>query len=289
MKKLLSNEGIKVSIITIVINFILFVFKLISGIVGHSNAMISDSIHSLSDVLTTIVVIFGLIISSKEADERHPYGHERIESAFAIILSFGLFVTGIFIGYIGINDIINPKEILVPTILPLIAALISILVKEFMYHYTKRTAKKLKSSSMEADAWHHRTDAMSSVGSFIGILGALLGLSILDPICSVIICIIIVKTSIDIFIEAISQMLDTSCDLETKKEIVDLIKKSKDVIEITDMKTRMFGNRMYIEVEVSIDGNKTLKEANNIINEIHDKIEDKYPTIKHCNIHVIPN
>ena len=289
MKKLLSNEGIKVSIITIVINFILFVFKLISGIVGHSNAMISDSIHSLSDVLTTIVVIFGLIISSKEADERHPYGHERIESAFAIILSFGLFVTGIFIGYIGINDIINPKEILVPTILPLIAALISILVKEFLYHYTKRTAKKLKSSSMEADAWHHRTDAMSSVGSFIGILGALLGLPILDPICSVIICIIIVKTSIDIFIEAISQMLDTACDLETKKEIVDLIKKSKDVIEITDMKTRMFGSRMYIEVEVSIDGNKTLKEANNIINEIHDKIEDKYPTIKHCNIHVIPN
>lgn len=289
MKKLLSNEGIKVSIITIVINFILFVFKLISGIVGHSNAMISDSIHSLSDVLTTIVVIFGLIISSKEADERHPYGHERIESAFAIILSFGLFVTGIFIGYIGINDIINPKEILVPTILPLIAALISILVKEFMYHYTKRTAKKLKSSAMEADAWHHRTDAMSSVGSFIGILGALLGLPILDPICSVIICIIIVKTSIDIFIEAISQMLDTACDLETKKEIVDLIKKSKDVIEITEMKTRMFGSRMYIEVEVSIDGNKTLKEANNIINEIHDKIEDKYPTIKHCNIHVIPN
>jgi len=289
MKKFLKNEGIKVSVITIVINFLLFVFKLVSGLIGHSNAMISDAIHSLSDVLTTIVVIFGLIISSKDADEKHPYGHERIESAFAIILSFGLFITGVFIGYIGIHDIINPKEIIVPTILPLMAALISIIVKEFMYHYTKRTAKKLKSSSMEADAWHHRTDAMSSVGSFIGILGAMLGLPILDPICSVIICLIIVKTAIDIFAESISQMLDTSCDIETKNEIVDLIRKSKDVIEITDMKTRIFGSRMYIEVEVSVDGNKTLKEANDIINEIHDKIEEKYPTIKHCNIHVIPN
>lgn len=289
MKKFLKNEGIKVSIITIIINFLLFVFKLICGLVGHSNAMISDAIHSLSDVLTTIVVIFGLVISSRDADDKHPYGHERIECVFAIILAFSLFLTGIFIGYIGINDIINSKDIMIPTFLPLIAAVISIVVKELMYHYTKRVAKKLKSSSMEADAWHHRTDAMSSVGSFIGILGAMLGLPILDPICSVIICIIIIKSSIEIFIGAITQMLDTSCDIETKNEIIDLIKTSKDVINITDMKTRMFGSRMYIEVEVSIDGNKTLKEANDIINEIHDKIEEKYTTVKHCNIHVIPN
>lgn len=289
MEKFLKNKGIKVSIITIIINFLLFVFKLLSGLLGYSNAMVSDAIHSLSDVLTTIVVIFGLIIASKDADERHPYGHERIESAFAIILSFGLFVTGIFIGYIGIKDIINPKEIIIPTVLPLIAALISIIVKEFMYHYTKRAAKKIKSSSMEADAWHHRTDAMSSVGSFIGIVGAMLGLPILDPICSVIICLIIVKTAIDIFVQSISQMLDTACDMETKNAIFDLIKHSKDVVDITDMKTRIFGSRMYIEVEVSVDGNKTLKEANDIINEIHDKIENKYPSIKHCNIHVIPN
>ena len=291
MKKILKNEGIKVSLITIIINFILFIFKIIAGLIGHSNAMISDAIHSLSDVLTTIVVIFGLVMSSKDADDKHPYGHERIECVFAIILSFFLFLTGSFIGYIGINSIINNhnNNILVPSILPLIAALVSIIVKELMYHYTKKVAKKLKSSSMEADAWHHRSDAMSSIGSFIGILGAKLGLVILDPICSVIICLIIIKSSIEIFVEAISQMLDTSCDIYTKKEIVDLIKNTKEVIDVTDMKTRLFGSRLYVEVEISIDGNKTLKDADNIAKEIHDNIESKYTIVKHCNIHIIPN
>lgn len=290
MKKLLKNEGIRVSIITIVINFILFLFKLIAGLIGHSNAMISDSIHSLSDVLTTIVVIFGLIMAGKEADAKHPYGHERIECVFAIILSFFLLLTGVYIGYIGIDSIIKSNNnLVVPTLLPLIAALISILVKEFMFHYTKRTAKKIKSSSMEADAWHHRSDALSSVGSFIGILGAKLGYPILDPICSVIICIIIIKSAIEIFVGAISQMLDTSCDIETKNEIIDLIKSSKDIVDITDMKTRMFGSKIYIEVEVSVDGDIPLREADKIINEIHDNIESKYSSVKHCNIHVIPN
>lgn len=290
MKKLLKNEGIRVSIITIIINFILFLFKLIAGLIGNSNAMISDSIHSLSDVLTTIVVIFGLIIASKEADDGHPYGHERIECVFAIILSFFLLLTGVYIGYIGIDSIIKSNSnIIVPTILPLIAALVSIVVKEFMYHYTKRCAKKLNSSSMEADAWHHRSDALSSVGSFIGILGAKLGYPILDPICSVIICIIIIKSAIEIFVGAISQMLDTSCDIETKNEIIELIKSSKDIVDITDMKTRMFGSRIYIEVEVSVDGDIPLREADKIINEIHDNIENKYSSVKHCNIHVIPN
>lgn len=290
MKKLLKNEGIKVSIITIIINFVLFLFKLIAGLIGNSNAMISDSIHSLSDVLTTIVVIFGLIIASKEADDGHPYGHERIECVFAIILSFFLLLTGVYIGYIGIDSIIKSNSnIIVPTILPLIAALVSIVVKEFMYHYTKRCARKLNSSSMEADAWHHRSDAMSSVGSFIGILGAKLGYPILDPICSVIICIIIIKSAIEIFVGAISQMLDTSCDIETKNEIIDLIKSSKEIVDITDMKTRMFGSKIYIEVEVSVDGDIPLREADKIINEIHDNIENKYSSVKHCNIHVIPN
>ena len=290
MKKLIKNEGIRVSVITIIINFILFLFKIIAGIVGHSNAMISDSIHSLSDVLTTIVVIFGLIMASKEADDSHPYGHERIECVFAIILSFFLLLTGVYIGYIGAQNIVRSNtDIVVPTLLPLIAALVSIIVKEFMYHYTKRCAKKLKSSSMEADAWHHRSDALSSVGSFLGILGAKLGYPILDPICSVVICIIIIKSAIEIFKEAITQMLDTSCDIKTKNEIMDLIKSSKNIVDITDMKTRMFGSRIYIEVEVSIDGDISLRKANKIINEIHDKIENEYSNVKHCNIHVIPN
>lgn len=291
MKCFFKNEGIKVALVTIVINFVLFVFKLTAGIIGNSKAMVSDAIHSLSDVITTIIIIFGFIISSKDADDRHPYGHERLECVFAIVLSFFLFLTGLFIGYTGIKNIVLSSDvpIKIPSILPLIAAISSILVKEFMYHYTKRVAKKIKSSSLEADAWHHRTDAMSSVGSFIGILGAKLGFPILDPICSIIICLIIIKSAIDIFLQATSQMLDTSASDELKNEIVDLINDKKEVIEIKDMKTRIFGSRIYIDLDLVIDGDKSLKVANNIVKNIHDEIEEKYSSIKHCNIHILPD
>lgn len=289
MKKFLKNEGIKVAIITIIINVILFIFKFISGIVGNSNAMVSDAIHSLSDVLTTIIIIFGFIISSKEADERHPYGHERIECVFAIILAFCLFLTGIFIGYVGIKDIVLSQKVAIeiPSMLPLIGALVSIVVKEGMYHYTKRVAKRINSSSLEADAWHHRTDAMSSVGSFLGILGAKLGFPILDPICSIIICIIIIKSAIDIFIGSISQMLDTAINEEMKMEIIDLIKENKNILGIKEMKTRTFGSKIYIDIDIIIDGSKSIKEADAIIKTIHDEIEEKYSSIKHCNIHIL--
>ena len=291
MKKIFNNVGIRASIITIIINFVLFIFKLIAGIISNSNAMISDAIHSLSDVLTTIVVIFGLVIAGKEADEKHPYGHERIESVFAIVLSFFLLITGIGIGYIGIENIIKSTNSVleIPGIFALIAAIISIIVKEGMYHYTIIVAKKIGSSSMQADAWHHRSDAMSSIGSFIGILGARLGLTILDPICSIIICLLIIKTAIEIFLGAITGLLDTSCDETTKKEIFNLIKDNKEVIAIKDLKTRMFGNKMYIDAEIIIDGNKSFIEANKIAKLIHDDIENKYIIVKHCNIQILPN
>jgi len=291
MKKTFSNIGVKASIITIIINLILFIFKLIAGIVANSNAMISDAIHSLSDVLTTIVVIFGLVIASKDADAKHPYGHERIESVFAIVLSFVLLLTGAGIGYVGIKNIIlsSNVEILTPGILALLAAIVSIVVKEGMYHYTKSVAKKIASTSMEADAWHHRSDALSSVGSFIGILGSRLGLSILDPLCSVVICLLIIKSSIEIFLGAISQMLDMACDEETKEGILNTIRENNEVIDVTDIKTRIFGSKIYIDVEIMIDGTSSLTDANNIAEKIHDDIESKFSKVKHCNIHVIPN
>ena len=291
MKKILKNVGVKASIITIIINLVLFIFKLIAGILANSNAMISDSVHSFSDVLTTIIVIFGLVVSSKDADDKHPYGHERIESIFAIVLSFILLITGIGIGYVGINNIIlsNKVDIAIPGILALVAAIVSIIVKEGMYHYTKIIAKKIGSTSMEADAWHHRSDALSSVGSFIGILGARLGFPILDPLCSILICILIVKSAIEIFLGAVNQLLDASCDENTRSEILKVIKENKNVINIVELKTRVFGNKIYIDVEVSIDGDTSLHDANLIVNSIHDTIEEKFSFVKHCNIHVVPN
>lgn len=290
MKKAFSNIGIKISFITIVINLILFIFKLLVGIHAHSHAMVSDAIHSLSDVLTTILVIIGLIMSLKKADEKHPYGHERIECVFAIILAFILFITGIGIGVAGIRAILLSKKqkLLIPGFSALIVAIISIIIKMIMYLYTIRIAKSLNSSSLMADANHHKMDSLSSIGSFIGVFFARIGFPIFDPLFSVFICLIIIKVSIDIFIEAISQMLDTSCDNEFKNKIVKFVKKDPKIKEILNVKTRMFGSKVYIDLKISLDGNIKLKEVNKIIVNLHDRIEEKFTRVKHCNIVVIP-
>ena len=288
MKKIFQNIGVRVSTITLIINTLLFVFKFIAGLIAHSQAMVSDAIHSLTDSITTIIVIFGLVMSSKKADKEHPYGHERIESVFAIILSFILLVTGLSIGYMGIKAVFFTKKIIVPGYLALWAAAISIIIKEIMFHYTMRTAKRIASSSMEADAWHHRSDALSSIGSFIGILGSRLGLPILDPLCSILICVLIVKASIEIFIQATEEMLDTACDDETNKEIVDVILSMNEDIKIYNLKTRMFGSKIYIDVDIAFDGDMTLNDANVIAQKIHHKIEKTFKLVKHCNIHIMP-
>lgn len=278
----------KVSFISILCNILLTIIKFISGIVAHSQAMISDSVHSLSDVLSTFVVIIGIKISSKEADKSHPYGHERLECACALILSITLFITGIIIGYVGVVKIINNEGVKTPGLLALIAAIISILIKEVMYQYTIKASKKINSGSLKADAWHHRSDALSSIGSFIGILGSRLGFKLLDSIVSIVICLFIFKVSIDIFKDSIDKMIDKSCDEETINKIIEIIDKRKDIKNLDDIKTRQFGNKIYIDIEISVDQNMILKDAHAIAEELHDEIEGKLPIVKHCMIHVNP-
>ena len=289
MKKIINNLAIKTSFITIIINLFLFIIKLILGLISHSKSLVSDAIHSLSDVFTTIIVIFGFIVSSREADENHPYGHERIESAFAIVLAFILLITGVYIGYEGLISLINPSKIVVPSLIGLIGAILSILVKEIMYQYTIRIAKKLNSPSLKGDAWHHRSDAISSFGSLVGILGAHYGLPILDPLICLFICLLIIKTSIDIFISALSGMLDTACDKETEDAILKTIIDSNKKFQVIDLKTRLFGSKIYIDLIISMDGNTTLKNVDKVRVKLHDEIEAKFNLVKHINIKVIPN
>jgi len=184
----------RVSYITIAVNCILSVFKLIAGFLAHSGAMISDAVHSASDVFSTIIVIIGVRLSTKESDKEHPYGHERLECVAAIVLAMILFITGLSIGSQAITIIVSGEyqDLQAPGLLALIAAVMSIVVKEAMYWYTRFYAKKIDSGAMMADAWHHRSDAFSSIGSFIGILGAMLGFPVLDPIAAVVICFFIV-------------------------------------------------------------------------------------------------
>ncbi len=285
-----NNEkiAIKVSIISIILNCLLTLIKFISGVISKSSAMISDSVHSLSDVLSTFVVIIGVKIANKKADSDHPYGHERIECVSAIILSGMLFIIGALIGINGIKNVTNSSNLVIPGVLALIASIISIISKEAMYQYTIRVSKKINSAALKADAWHHRSDALSSIGSFIGILGSRLGFKIFDPLASVIISLCIIKVSIDIFKDAIDKMVDKSCDKEVIDKVISVIEKNESVKNIDDIKTRQFGNKAYVDVEISVDENLLLKDAHKIAEEIHDSVEIEINIVKHCMVHVNP-
>ena len=280
----------KASIISIIGNIFLSLFKLISGIIGHSISMISDAIHSISDVFSTIVVMIGIKISSKDIDENHPYGHERFECVASLILSVMLFYIGITIGYKGINNIITGsyKTLKIPTLLPLIAAIISIIIKFIMFIYTKICAIKINSNALLADSYHHLSDSLSSIGSLIGIILAISGYPIFDSIASIIICIFIIKISIDIFKDTIDQIVDKSCNKELIEKFKTEILNNKEVKNIDMLKTRMFGNKIYIDIEIAVDKKLSLIKAHNIAENIHNNLENKYKDLKHCMIHVNP-
>ncbi|MEE0409240.1 MAG: cation diffusion facilitator family transporter, partial [Clostridia bacterium] len=278
MEKRMAN---RVSIITIIINLVLSVLKFLVGFFGHSQALISDAIHSASDVVSTVAVMFGINLSDKKSDTSHPYGHERIECIFSIILAMMLFITGAGIGITAIKNIASGAEIDVPGKMALIAAAVSIAVKEWMYHYTKRAAKKINSSSMLADAWHHRSDALSSVGSLIGVGGALLGFTICEPIASIVICVFIGKAAVDIFMDAVNRLIDRSCTDEEIEQIRECVMEIDGVKRIDKLMTRRFGSKIYVDLEIAEDPNITLLEAHHIAERVHDNIEEKMPEVKH--------
>ena len=282
--------AMRVSTNTIIGNVFLTVIKLLAGLFDHSYALLSDAVHSLSDVLSTVVVIVGVKLSHQAADKEHPYGHERLECVAAIVLSMMLLSVGIGIGWVGIQNIIAGEysELTVPGGYALLAAVLSILVNEAMYWYKYRAAKKLDSSALMADAWHHRSDALSSIGSFIGVYGARMGFPIIDPIASIVICLFILKASYDIFCDAISKMTDKSADEYLVLEIRQVILSQEGVIGIDLLKTRLFGSRIYIDVDILVEETKSLREAHDVAQCVHDAIETAFPKIKHCTVHVEP-
>lgn len=279
-----------VSTVSIVVNMLLSLFKLIAGIVGRSGAMISDAIHSASDVFSTIIVMIGVTVSKKKEDNQHQYGHERLECVASLILAVILAITGLGVGLTGIRKIAggNYGELEIPGLLALLAAVISIVVKEWMYWYTRFAAKKINSGALMADAWHHRSDALSSIGAFIGIFGSRLGYPIFDPIASVVICIFIEKASIDIFMDAINKMIDKSCSDETIENMKNVILQQPGVTRIDLIKTRLFGSKVYVDVEIAMDGTISLSDSHEVAQKVHDAIEHGFPDVKHCMVHVNP-
>lgn len=293
-KKEGDNESkriaMRVSAVSIAGNLALSLLKLLAGVIAHSGAMISDAVHSASDVFSTFIVIIGVQLSGKDSDEEHQYGHERLECVASILLALVLALTGVGIGAAGIEKITggNYNDLEIPGLLALGAAILSIVVKEWMYWYTRAAAKKINSGALMADAWHHRSDALSSVGALIGIAGARLGFPVLDPVASVVICLFILKAAFEIFKDAMDKMVDKSCDEETVVHIREIILAQPGVEGVDVIRTRLFGAKMYVDVEIQADGEKTLNETHAIAEQVHDAIETEFAQVKHCMVHVNP-
>lgn len=280
----------RVSLVSITANTVLAAGKAAAGIFANSPAMVSDGVHSASDVFSSIIVIIGVRLSAKKSDRLHPYGHERFECVAAIVLAIVLVVTGCFIGAEAISRLSSGDldKLPEPGIAAEIAAIISIAVKEGMFWYTRYYARKIDSGAVMADAWHHRSDALSSVGALIGIAGARNGLPWLEPAASLLICLFILKAAFDIFRDAVDKMVDKSCDSETENAIRSCVLQQDDVLGIDMLKTRVFGSRIYVDIEICADGSKTLCESHNIAEKVHQAVENEFPKIKHIMVHVNP-
>jgi len=242
-------------------------------------------------VVSTIVVIIGTKLSAKGADAVHQYGRERLECIAALILAGLLFATGIGIGISSYNSIvgyINGETIEMPGLLALIAAFLSIVIKEAMYWYTIKAAKKIRSTALKADAWHHRSDALSSVATLIGIGGARLGFRILDPIAAGIVCLFIIKVSIEIATDAIDELTDKAVDKATAKKLRDLVTGIDGVYGVKHLFTRQFGSLFYADIEVLAQSTMTLADAHKLATEIEHKVDSEISNIKACKVIMLP-
>ena len=286
-----EKSAVKVSAISIAGNIVLSLFKLMAGFLAHSGAMVSDAVHSASDAFSSIIVIIGIKIAAKESDKDHPYGHERIECVAAIVLAVILLVSGLFIGHTAIEKLTigSSEEISMPGILALIAAIVSIVCKEAMYWYTRAIALRYDSGALMADAWHHRSDSLSSIGALIGIAGARMGFAMLDTVASLVICLFIVKAAYDIFKDAIGKMTDRSCSEELEKEIIECARAQDEVCSVDAIRTRIFGNKIYVDIQICAPGDITLTHSHKIARSVHDAIEERFAKIKHINVSVNPH
>lgn len=294
LENTIRNDGekiaMRVSTYSIVVNMVLSLGKLLAGILAHSGAMISDAVHSASDVFSTLIVIVGVKLGGKTSDAEHQYGHERLEDVAAILLAVILFLTGAGIGMQGIRTIIagNYKDLQVPGIMALVAAILSIVTKEWMFWYTKRAADKIHSGALMADAWHHRSDALSSVGALFGIAGARMGYPVLDSVASVVIALFIIKAAYEIFMGSVDRMVDKSCDKEIVDAMFQTAADQEGVLRVDDIRTRMFGSRIYVDIEIGADAMMSLQDAHTVAESVHDAIETQFEQVKHCMVHVNP-
>ncbi len=289
-----NREIYKVTLVGGAVNVILLLFKFVAGIVGHSAAMVADAIHSLSDFVTDLIVLVFVRISGKPEDKSHDYGHGKYETLALTIIGMALLAVAIGIVYSGMTKIIawaNGGQLEAPGMLALWAALLSVLLKEGVYRYSMVKARQLNSQAMEANAWHHRSDALSSIGTALGIGGAIFfgqRWTVLDPVASVIVGVFIVKVSVDLLRDGIGDLMEQSLPDVIEDEILGLVASLPDVVEPHDLRTRRIGNHYAIELHILVDGDIPLKEAHDKASEVEDLLRERYGEETHVVVHVEP-
>lgn len=289
-----SKEIYKVTLVGGAVNVILLLFKFVAGIVGHSAAMVADAVHSLSDFVTDVIVLIFVRISSKPEDKDHEYGHAKYETLAMTIIGVALLLVAVGIVYSGLTKIIawaQGEVLKAPGLMALWAALLSVVLKEAVYHYSMVEARKLNSQAVEANAWHHRSDALSSVGTAIGIGGAIfLGQrwAVLDPVASTVVGVLIIKVSVELLRNGIGDLMEHSLPEEVENEILQLAASVPGVVEPHELRTRRLGNHYAIELHILMDGNITLCEAHEKASEVEDLLRAHYGSETHIAVHVEP-
>ena len=283
-----TNLALRVSRKSIIINTALMILKLIAGFIGHSTALVSDGIHTATDIVSTVIVVIGINVSSKGEDKKYNYGRDRYESVAAVVVAIILIIVGGSIGFSSVNNILNIESILIPGRIALVGAAASIGLKEYMYRYTHDAALKTKSDALMADAWHHRSDALSSIGSLVGVIGSRLGFTILDPIAGLLIAFLIIKAGWDIFIDATEKLTDAALSKEKVDKMINVIEEIDYVENLDSIKTRKFGSQSYVDVSIGVCAYLPLHEAHDIATEVHDKLEESFDSIIHVMVHVNP-
>ena len=278
-------EANKVTIISILWNIVLAIIKILAGIIGKSNAMIADGAHSASDIISSVGVLIGNKIASIPKDKGHNYGHEKAETLVSFLLAILLVILSIKIGYNGVYSLFHLNEVQIPTAFPLVVSVISIIIKEYQYRITIKVAKKTNSPALRADAWHHRSDALSSVAAFIGIGGAILGFKSLDSIASIVVALFIAKVGIEILIGSANELMDISIDEEKEKEIKTIVEGIKSLREI---RTRKYGAMAYVDLVICVDKDISVFEGHRIASDLENLILKKMKFIKGVTVHVEP-
>lgn len=289
-----QREIYRVTIVGSVVNLLLLIFKFVAGIVGHSAAMVADSVHSLSDFVTDIVVILFVRLSGRPADEDHDYGHGKFETLATLFVSLVLLGVAVMLFVNGVVDIVSAlhgEKLETPGLVALIAAAASIVIKEILYRYTVRCGKKVNSQVVVANAWHHRSDALSSIGVLVGVAGAMLlggSWSILDPIAATIVSVFIAKVSYNLLMPSLEELLERSLPKEVEQRILDIILSVDGVSSPHHLRTRRIGSAYAIEVHIRMDGNLTLTQAHAVTTAVERLLKQEFGDSTHVGIHTEP-